>query len=218
MERMRMPVPVGRRRPIILIMVGIVALGGVMLSFREPPAIEHAIRGAVPTASSIPPRVSPTARSGMSPTPSVVPDDLPHTTVIGFDHPGDYVSMVINDGLVYFQVSLDDLPTGSYSIGLENPTGGGTLFGAGNAHFYRGQLDGETVIRPQAGRIVLWSIHPLRMMTSRDVKIILHSLDDTLPFTRTSAPLEPPLPSLEDIIPPDLMYATDVVSALNGLV
>jgi hypothetical protein len=217
MERMRMPVPIGPRRPVILLIVGMMALSGVVLSLRPSPPSDHALRGAAPTTVSTPMPATATARAAMPPTPSAVPDDLPHATVVGFDHPGDYVTMVIDDGTVHFLVSLTGLPDGVYELMLENPTGGGALFGTGNAQVARGSMDGEAAIRPQNGQIVIWSIHPLRMLTSRDARIVLRSLKMDPPITRTSAALNPPLPSLAEIVAPDLMYATDVVSTLNGL-
>ncbi|HEX6292285.1 MAG TPA: hypothetical protein VFZ66_24065 [Herpetosiphonaceae bacterium] len=84
--------------------------------------------------------------------------------VLTFPEGSGNVVVIPSKNKVQFVVSLEGLADGEYEIALEGDSGQGAMFGAGNAHLQAGQLSGDTAIRPHVGNILMWAVHPERVV------------------------------------------------------
>lgn len=101
------------------------------------------------------------------------------------------VTIIRDENLVQFVVHVSGLAAGSYEVTLEGEGKGGVTFGAGNAHAHFGELRGETALAPTQGRLLIWSVHPERVVADLvRPRVVVRELKPSHREAARSSPLE----------------------------
>lgn len=116
---------------------------------------------------------------------------LPAPYVLPFEQGNGSVTVIADDNSIQFVVRVEGLEPGDYEIALA-AGGGGAMFGTGNAHVQFGELHGETLFRTNMGELLIWSVHPRRLVDGKSTaRIVVRRVDAGEVTIAQTGPLRP---------------------------